>query len=87
MKGTRKFNIRIKDLGDIARTEVGDLLLMAIAHITTTTRTSKTPDEVIAELQQNRSDAIYTCGEIVEWINTKIDILPIQGEKVCSCKK
>ncbi len=26
-------------------------------------------------------------GDIVEWINTKLDILPIKGEKVCSCKK
>ena len=36
----------------------GKLLIMAVAHITTTTRTTKTPDEVMAELAKT-ADSIY----------------------------
>ena len=39
-------------------TECGKLLLMAIAKITTTTETDKTPDEVIGQLN-NKSNEVF----------------------------
>ena len=37
-------------------TECGKLLLMAIAKITTTTETNKTPDKVIGQLNKKRGE-------------------------------
>ncbi len=58
----RELIIKIKDINDIPIDEAGDLLLMAIAHITSHSRKSNTPDEVIDELQQMRRDVMYTNG-------------------------
>ena len=47
----------IKEVHDIdTKTELGKLLLMAIAKITSTSETDKTPDEVIGQLIKKRDE-------------------------------
>ena len=62
METARNYKKAINDISDIPRTETGDLLLMAIAHITGHSCKDKTPDEVIANLQQKRFDVMYING-------------------------
>jgi hypothetical protein len=53
----------ITNIGEIPETEAGDLLLMAIAIITTESRTTQEPDEVLKELHKRRFDVMYTEGD------------------------
>ena len=49
--------MRITEVSHIdTETECGKLLLMAIAKITSTTETNKTPDEVIGRLNNKRDE-------------------------------
>ncbi len=59
---TREHKKKINAINDIPETEAGDLLLMAIAIITTESRTNETPDEVLGDIQKRRFDVMYTNG-------------------------
>ena len=51
----------IKEIDDT--NDEGKLLIMAVAHITTTTHTTKTPDEVMAELATTAESIYLNKGE------------------------
>ena len=50
----KKKKDEISGIIDIPDNEIGDLLLMAIAHIMTTSMRDKTPDDIIKEFQKAR---------------------------------
>ena len=54
----------IKHVGQIKPNEEGDLLLMALAIITTEIRTDKTPDEVIEELNELHKKAVLRIDDV-----------------------
>ena len=52
-----------KTIGEIDTTiDEGKLLIIVLAHITTTTRACSTPDEVIEELAINATKIFYSKG-------------------------
>jgi hypothetical protein len=57
------FDGPIKELNDTTDSEEGELLLMAIAHITTNSKTGKSPGEVLGELQETRKQ-VFKKGKV-----------------------
>ena len=56
---SRKYKKKINGINDIPETEVGDLLLMAIAMLTTESRKKQTPDEALGDIQKRRFDVMF----------------------------